>query len=118
MGDENPRITLGDYGRLDNLDEVSLRIQPANPVVFDIKNNVVINQLEVSESYKCLRLIGYSLTIQAKDWLDTIPRGTITTWDQLKQELFDIYFPTAKYLAGKKEISSFKQQEGKVLYDA
>jgi len=117
MGDENPRITLGDYGRLDNLDEVSLRIQPANPVVFDIKNNVVINQLEVSESYKCLRLIGYSLTIQAKDWLDTIPRGTITTWDQLKQELFDIYFPTAKYLAGKKEISSFKQQEGEVHYD-
>jgi len=117
MGDENPRITLGDYGRLDNLDEVSLRIQPANPVVFDIKNNVVINQLEVSESYKCLRLIGYSLTIQAKDWLDTIPRGTITTWDQLKRELFDIYFPTAKYLAGKKEIFSFKQQEGEVHYD-
>jgi len=29
-----------------------------------------------------------------------------------------MYFPTAKYLARKKEISSFKQQDGEVLYDA
>jgi len=36
-------ITLGDYGRLDNLDEVSLGFQPANPVVFDIKNSVMMN---------------------------------------------------------------------------
>lgn len=28
------------------------------------------------------------------------------------------YFPTAKYLAQKKEISCFKQQEGEVIYDA
>jgi len=27
MGDRNPCITLGDYGRLDNLDEVSLGFQ-------------------------------------------------------------------------------------------
>jgi hypothetical protein len=30
----------------------------------------------------------------------------------------DSYFSTAKYLARKKEISSFKQQEGEVFYDA
>jgi hypothetical protein len=30
----------------------------------------------------------------------------------------DRYFPTAKYLARKKEISSFKQHEGEVFYDA
>lgn len=33
-------ITRGDYKRLDNLDEVSPEFQPANPVVFDIKNCV------------------------------------------------------------------------------
>ena len=42
MGDEL-RITLGDYERLDNLDEVSLGFQPSNPVVFDIKNSVMMN---------------------------------------------------------------------------
>jgi hypothetical protein len=30
----------------------------------------------------------------------------------------DRYFPTAKYLVRKKEISNFRQQEGEVLYDA
>jgi len=34
---------LGDYGRLDNLDEITLGFQPANPVVFDIKNSVLVN---------------------------------------------------------------------------
>ena len=90
MRDER-RITLGYYGRLDNLDEISLDFQPANLVVFDIKNNVMmnlksnqfsgketaycnayltrfleacvtINPTAVSESDKRLRFFGYSLT--------------------------------------------------------
>ena len=52
------------------------------------------------------------------DWLDALPSGSIETWDHLKREFLDRYFPTAKYLARKKEISSFKKQEGEVLYDA
>jgi len=146
MGDKR-RITLGDYERLDNLDDVSLGFQPANPTVFDIKNSVMMNlksnqcsgkEMEdcnahlkhftdarstvnptgVSESDKRLRLFGYSLTGKVRDWLDALPSGSIETWDQLKREFLDRYFPIAKYLARKKEISSFKQQEGEVLYDA
>jgi len=33
------------------------------------------------------------------------------------REFLDRYFPRAKYLARKKQISNFKQQEGEVLYD-
>jgi len=135
MGEER-RITLGYYGRLDNLDEVSLGFQPAKPVVFDIKNNVLmnlksnqflgketedcnahlthfldayitINPAGVLESDWRLRLFGYSLTGRAMEWLDALPSGTIETWDQLKREFLDRYFPTAKYLAQKKEISSY-----------
>jgi len=125
---EYRRITLGYYGRLDNLDEVSLGFQPANPVVFDIKNIVMvnlksnqfsgmetedfnahlthfldacstINPAGVSESDKRLRLFGYSLTERARDWLDALQSGSIETWDQLKRYFLDRYFPTAKYLA-------------------
>jgi len=78
----------------------------------------IINSTGVSELDKRLRLFGYSLTRRTKDWLDTIPSGMIETWDQLKREFLDKYFPTVKYLALKKEISIFKQQEGEVLYDA
>jgi len=42
-------------------------------------------------------LFGYSLTGREKDWLDTLPSGTIGNWDQLKREFLDRYFPTAKY---------------------
>ena len=77
-----------------------------------------INPTGVSKSDKRLKLFGYSLTGKARDWLDALPSGSIETWDQLKREFLDRYFPTAKYLARKKEISSFKQQEGEVLYDA
>ena len=60
------------------------------------------------ESDKRLKLFGYSLTRREKDWLDTLPSSTILDW----------YFPTAKYFARKKEISSLKQQEVEILDDA
>jgi len=47
-----------------------------------------------------------------------LPSGTTKTWDQLKRDFLDRYFPTAKYLASKKEISTIKKQEGEVLSDA
>jgi hypothetical protein len=75
-----------------------------------------INPAGVSESDKRRRLFGYSLTEREKDWLDTLPSGTIETWDQM--EFLGRYFPTAKYLARKKDISRCKQQEGEVIYDA
>jgi len=90
MRDVNPRITLGHYGRLDNLNEICLGFQLANLVVFDIKNSVLvnlkidqfarrdtancnahltssldtcitINPSGISESDKRLKLFGYSL---------------------------------------------------------
>jgi len=147
MRDVNPRITLGHYGRLDNLDEICLGFQLANLVVFDIKNSVLvnlktdqfarretadcnanltsfldtcitINPSGISESDKRLRLFGYSLKGRAKDWLNALPKGTITLWEQLKRKFLDRYFPTTKYLALKKEIAGFKQQEKETLYDA
>jgi len=47
-------IYLKDYERFDNLDEVSLVFQPASPVVFHIKNNVLnslkYNQFSIKQS--------------------------------------------------------------------
>jgi len=67
MGDER-RITLGDYGRLDNFEEVSFGFQPANPVVFDIKNNVMMNlksnQFSGKESEDCNANLSINLALQ------------------------------------------------------
>lgn len=40
-------VTLEDYGRLDNLDEVAQGFQPANLVFFDIRNPVLTTNTQV-----------------------------------------------------------------------
>ncbi|KAK2395570.1 hypothetical protein QL285_057296 [Trifolium repens] len=65
MGDEQ-RITMGDYCKRTDTNQISLGFQPANPANFDIKGNV--------------------LTGPAKDWLQCLPRGTIATWKELEDK--------------------------------
>jgi hypothetical protein len=121
-----PRRTLGDYGQWDDGHLANLGFQPANPVNFDIKNSV-INALReeqysgtesqcpnlhlgrfyeacdytdppgVTESQKRLRLFKFSLTGRAKDWLDTLPSGTINTWQELERKFLERYFPIHKF---------------------
>ncbi|GAU10510.1 hypothetical protein TSUD_420800, partial [Trifolium subterraneum] len=65
----------------------------------------------ISESDKRLRLFKFSLTGRAKDWLDTIPPGTITTWKDLERKFKDRYFPIHKFLERRSEIMNFEQDE-------
>jgi len=96
-------------------------------VVFDIKNNVMmnlnskqfsgkesedfnahlthfldacstINPVGVLESDKRLRLFGYSLTGRAKYLLDTLPSGTIETWGSTQEIVLGQVFPYYKIL--------------------
>ncbi|GAU40179.1 hypothetical protein TSUD_374870 [Trifolium subterraneum] len=72
----------------------------------------------ISESDKRLRLFKFSLTGRAKDWLDTIPPGTITTWQELERKFKDRYFPIHKFLERRSEIMNFEQGDAETLYDA
>ncbi|MCI04042.1 hypothetical protein A2U01_0025084, partial [Trifolium medium] len=71
----------------------------------------------VSESNKRLRLFKFSLTGRAKDWLDTIPPGTIHTWQELEQKFLDRYFPKHKFLERRADITNFEQGDAESLYD-
>ncbi|GAU48674.1 hypothetical protein TSUD_324710 [Trifolium subterraneum] len=72
----------------------------------------------ISESDKRLRLFKFSLTGRAKDWLDTIPPGTIATWQELERKFKDRYFSIHKFLERRSEIMNFEQGDGETLYDA
>ncbi|PNY08906.1 hypothetical protein L195_g005444 [Trifolium pratense] len=117
-----PRRTLGDYGQRNNGETANLGFQPANPVAFDIKNTVLSalkeDQYSVSESNKRLRLFKHSLTGRAKDWLDTIPPGTINTWGEVEQLFKARFFPLHKFVERRKEIQNFEQSDNKTLHDA
>ncbi|XP_038880454.1 uncharacterized protein LOC120072115 [Benincasa hispida] len=43
-----------------------------------------------------LRLFPFSLKDRAKDWLETIPSESITTWEELAQAFLNKYFPPTK----------------------
>ncbi|MCI41166.1 putative athila retroelement ORF1 protein, partial [Trifolium medium] len=106
MGDQ-PRRTMGNYCKRTDADQISLGFVLANPVNFDIKGNVLVglreNQFDghankdpwdhlthfsetcqiqkvpenVTDDQKRLHLFAFSLTGQAKDWLQCLPSGTI-----------------------------------------
>ncbi|CAJ2646353.1 unnamed protein product [Trifolium pratense] len=141
-----PRRTLGDYGRGANGDQDFRGFQPANPVAFDIRSSVIkalkenkfsgadsecpnlhlSNFLDVcdytdppgvSECAKRLRLFKFSLTGRARDWLDTLPNGTIKTWNELRVKFSERFFPIYKFLEKKAEITNFEQGDSESLYD-
>ncbi|GAU52001.1 hypothetical protein TSUD_418050, partial [Trifolium subterraneum] len=140
-----PRRTLGDYGQRNNGGIANLGFQPVNPVTFEIKNTVInalkedqysgaesrcpnhhlshfydacdyTNPPGILESDKRLRLIKFSLTGRAKDWLDTIPPGTISTWQDLERKFKDRYFPIHKFLERWSEIMNFEQAGGSLKH--
>jgi len=136
--DPPPRPMLGDYGLANNRGRLTHTFQPANPVAFDIKTTVLnglrdkqfdgaegrsphenlshfVETCEfcvppdtVTVDQKKLRLFAFTLTCRAKDWLLSLPAGTIQTFEEIELKLLEKYFPMSKYWEKKQEISNFK----------
>jgi len=146
--DPAPRPKLGDYGLATNRGRLTHVFSPANPVAFDIKASVqnglkerqfdgtetisphehlshfaetcefCVPPANVTDDQKKLRLFPFTLTGKAKDWLLTLPNGTIQTWEELELKFLEKFFPMSKYLDKKQEIANFRQGESESLYDA
>ncbi|XP_073313454.1 uncharacterized protein [Primulina huaijiensis] len=65
-----------------------------------------------------LRLFPFSLRDQARGWLQSLPLGSITTWQELATKFLSKYFPPAKSAQLKIEFSSFRQTDFEQLYEA
>ncbi|KAK5840615.1 hypothetical protein PVK06_009518 [Gossypium arboreum] len=90
-------------------------------------NNQLANFLEFCDTFKIngvsddaisLRLFPFSLRNKAKQWLNSLPRGSITTWEQMTEKFLLKYFPPAKTAKLRNDISSFVQMDLETLYDA
>lgn len=53
-----------------------------------------------------------------KVWLNSFPTGSITTWDDLAQKFLAKFFPSAKTMKMRNDITSFMQLDAKSLYEA
>ncbi|KAK5845483.1 hypothetical protein PVK06_001673 [Gossypium arboreum] len=90
-------------------------------------NAHLVNFLELCDTIKIngvsdeairLRLFPFSLRNKAKQWLNSLPRGSITTWEQMTEKFLLKYFPSAKMAKLRNDISSFVQMDLETLYDA
>ncbi|XP_060182342.1 uncharacterized protein LOC132612007 [Lycium barbarum] len=72
----------------------------------------------VTKEYVRLTLFPFSLLGNASNWLLAEPANSITTWDDLATKFLTRFFPPAKTARLRREIISFRQKNGKNLYQA
>ncbi|XP_022030897.1 uncharacterized protein LOC110931833 [Helianthus annuus] len=65
-----------------------------------------------------LRLFSFSLRDRAKEWLLSLPAGSITTWNKLAEKFLQKYFPPEKTVRLRNKILNFRQDEDESLYEA
>ncbi|GAU10111.1 hypothetical protein TSUD_423820, partial [Trifolium subterraneum] len=71
-----------------------------------------------NDNQKRLRLFPFTLRGDAKEWFDSLPADSITTWDDMEAIFLDEFFPIPLFLRRRQEISNFNQKEGESLRDA
>ncbi|GJW59369.1 DNA-directed DNA polymerase [Tanacetum coccineum] len=64
----------------------------------------IIKPQEVIEEQIKLRAFPFSLEDKAKDWFYSLPSGSITTWDEMKQQFLKKFFPASRAANIRKDI--------------
>ena len=85
----------------------------------------ITNFLEICDTFRIngasndairLRMFPFSLKDRAKAWLNTLPSGSVNTWDELAQKFLYKYFPPSKTANLMNEINTSSQEDGESLY--
>ncbi|XP_017985356.1 PREDICTED: uncharacterized protein LOC108663950 [Theobroma cacao] len=93
----------------------------------DDPNSHIVNFLKICDTFKAnaviddairLRLFPFSFRDKAKSWLNSLPAGSINTWDDLAQKFLAKFFPPAKSAKMRNDIISFMQFDSESLYEA
>ncbi|KAL0459163.1 UNVERIFIED_CONTAM: hypothetical protein Slati_0543500 [Sesamum latifolium] len=93
----------------------------------DDLNKYFLNFLEICDTFRFngvsndavrLRIFPFSLCDTAKDWLQSLLAGSITTWAALIQKFLAKYFSPAKTAKMLNNITSFVQLDRESLYEA
>ncbi|XP_052204069.1 uncharacterized protein LOC127809347 [Diospyros lotus] len=72
----------------------------------------------INEEALRMQLFPYTLKDKAREWLDSLSPGSITTWADLVHKFTLKYFPPAKISKLKHEISTFQQAKTENFHEA
>ena len=79
-------------------------------------NNVKLNG--VRPDVIKLQLFPFSLRDTTASWFESLPYGSVNTWDELVEAFVDRFFPPALTSERREEIIILKQGEDESLYNA
>ncbi|GKD51085.1 zinc finger, CCHC-type containing protein [Tanacetum coccineum] len=108
MGDANPIRTLEDYSKPSHEGY-------RNTIELPIGNNVVPLRSDTIRERTRLRLFKFSLRDQASNWLESLPAGSITTWEDLTTRFLAQFFPLGRTAKLRNDILMFQQHQGESL---
>ncbi|GJV85538.1 MAK10-like protein [Tanacetum coccineum] len=145
MGDENTILTLGDYSKLSHKGYRNTIELPVENNVVPLRSNTIRlvqngcsfhglrsedpNQhlkdfLKLADSLDLdgknkertrLRLFQLSLHDQASNWLERLPAGSISTWEDLTTRFLAQFFPLGRTVKLRNDILMVQQHHGESL---
>ncbi|GKC73152.1 zinc finger, CCHC-type containing protein [Tanacetum coccineum] len=123
MGDENPIRTLRDYSKPSHEGYRNTIELPEGKNVVPLRSNtigLVQNGCSFHELWERmrLRLFQFSLRDQANNWLERLPAGSISTWEDLTTRFLAQFFPPGRTAKLRNDILMFQQHQGKSLSEA
>ncbi|GKD87361.1 zinc finger, CCHC-type containing protein [Tanacetum coccineum] len=65
-----------------------------------------------------LRLFQFSLRDHASNWLECLPAGSISTWEDLTTRFLAQFFPPGRTAKLRNDIFMFQQHQGESLFEA
>nr|GEW59617.1 hypothetical protein [Tanacetum cinerariifolium] len=110
-GDENPIRTLGDYFRPGQEGYRNTIELPEGNNVVPLRSNTIREKTRV-------RLFQFSLRDQASNWLERLPAGSISTWEDLTTRFLAQFFPSGRIAKLLNDILIFQQNHGESLSKA
>ncbi|GJU70947.1 zinc finger, CCHC-type containing protein [Tanacetum coccineum] len=111
MRDKNPIRTLRDYSRPSHEGY-------KNTIELPEGNNVVPLRFDTIRERTRLCLFQFSLRNQASNWLERLPAGSISTWEDLTTRFLAQFFPPGRTAKLRNDILMFQQHKGESLSKA
>ncbi|GKD96926.1 MAK10-like protein [Tanacetum coccineum] len=148
MGDENPIRTLGDYSKHSHevyrntikLPEWNSVVPLRSDTIWLVQNRCLFHGLQSEDPNQLLKdflklvdllylngenrermrvcLFQFSLRDQASNWLERLPAGSISTWEDLTTRFLAQFFPPRRTAKLHNDILMFQQHHGESLSEA
>ncbi|GJV14457.1 zinc finger, CCHC-type containing protein [Tanacetum coccineum] len=118
MGDESPIRILRDYSKPSHEGYKNTSELPVGNNVDFLK---LVESLDLDGENRertQLRLFQIFIRDQARNWLERLPAGSITIWEDLTTRFLAQFFPPRRTSKLRNDILMFQQQHGESLSEA